>query len=439
MSIKNPGEINDIALTSIAPPGRTWKVGMLFILGCLSLGIFAWSYQIRHGLEWSGISHPIGWGVYITNFVFWIGIGHAGTLLSAILYLLRAPFRTSMYRISEAMTIFAVMTAALFPVIHLGRALLAYWIIPYPNQRMLWVNFKSPLVWDAFAIATYFIVSLAFFILGMIPDLAAFRDETKGWRHHFYRIASFGFRGTHHQWLHYLRGYLLFAAIATPLVFSVHSIVSWDFAVSSLPGWHSTIFAPYFIAGAIFSGCAMVLTIIIPLRAAYPAFKTVMRLEDIESVAKIILFTSLIVTYSYLTEAFMAYYSGSPFERSVFRFRAFGETRGIFWSMIAFNSVMPLLLWMKKVRRNTALLFVICILINIGMWLERFSIVTTSPAHDFDPFTWGNYRFEWAEIWITIGSFGWFFMWLLIFIKIMPTIAVSELKQSSTGITKQEI
>ena len=430
MSRISYADINETALSALGPPGRSWYLGMTFILAILSMGIFAWSYQIRHGLEWSGINHPIGWGVYITNFVFWIGIAHAGTLISAVLHLLRAPFRKSICRASEAMTVFAVMTAGLFPIIHLGRAAYAYWLIPYPNQRGLWINFKSPIIWDVFAIAVYLIVSISFFLLGLIPDLAAMRDESKGFRRIFYRISAFGFRGTNHQWLHYLRGYLLFAAIATPLVISVHSIVSWDFAVSSLPGWHSTIFAPYFVAGAIFSGCAMVLTIVIPLRRVFPGFSDIIKVNHLENVGKMILFTGLIITYSYAVEFFMAYYSGAEYERALFWFRSFGELKWLFWLMLSCNVLVPLLLAFRKIRSHILALFIISILINVGMWLERFVIVVTSLGHDFSPFAWGSYRFEWAEIWISIGSFGWFFMWFFIFVKIMPSIAMSELKQS---------
>jgi len=426
------GTINDTVVESMVPPGKRWLIGFLVILSALSMGVFAFSVQLRHGLEWSGINHPISWGVYITNFVFWIGIGHAGTLISAVLYLVRAPFRNSIYRASEAMTVFAVMTAGLFPIIHLGRAWFAYWLLPYANQRELWVNFKSPLLWDVFAISTYMSVSIAFFILGLIPDLAAVRDESKGLKRFLYSIPSLGFKGTNHQWIHYMRGYLLFAAIATPLVFSVHSIVSWDFAMSSLPGWHSTIFAPYFVAGAIFSGCAMVLTIMIPLRKAFSGFAEIIKIKDLEGMAKMIIFTSLIVTYAYATEFFMAYYSGSKFERAIFWFRPFGEMKGYFWLMVFCNCMVPIALWWKKIRTNIVLLFVISLLVNVGMWLERFNIVGTSLAHGFDPFSWASYQFEWVEIWITIGSFGWFFMWFFIFVKIMPAIAVSDMKQSIT-------
>ena len=403
---------------------------MVFIFGAFGMGAFAWTYQIGHGLEWSGINHPIAWGVYITDFVFWIGIGHAGTLISAVLYLVRAPFRTTIYRASEAMTVFAVLTAALFPLIHLGRALYGFWLFPYPNQRELWINFKSPLLWDVFAVSTYMSVSIAFFLLGLVPDLASIRDDSKGIKRFLYAIPSLGFRGTNHQWLHYLRGYLLFAAIATPLVFSVHSIVSWDFAMSSIPGWHTTIFAPYFVSGAIFSGCAMVLTIMIPLRKAFKGFDEIITVRDLEGMAKMIVFTSLIVGYSYAIEFFIAYYSGSQGERSIFWFRAFGEYKYFVWGMIFCNVILPIALWFKKIRTSIPALFIISIFVNIGMWLERFNIVVTSLAHDSDPFVWGTYQFEWAEIWITIGSFGWFFLWFFIFVKIMPSLAIAELKET---------
>ena len=420
--------INDCVALSMEPPGRPWWICLLFLFGAFGMGAFAWTYQIGHGLEWSGISHPIAWGVYITDFVFWIGIAHAGTLISAILHLLRAPFRTAICRASEAMTVFAVMTAGLFPLIHLGRMLHGFWLLPYPNQRELWVNFKSPLLWDLFAVSTYMFVSVAFFLLGLVPDLASVRDESRGLKRFLYGIPSLGFKGTNHQWLHYTRGYLLFAAIATPLVFSVHSIVSWDFAVASIPGWHSTLFAPYFVAGAIFSGCAMVLTILIPLRKAFEGFETIITVKDLEGVAKIIVFTSLIVGYSYAMEFFFAYYSGSPGERSLFRFRLFGEYGYFVWGMIFCNAVVPIALWFQSIRTSIPALFTISILINVGMWLERFVIVVTPLAHDADPFVRGTYRFEWVEIWITIGSFGCFFLCFFIFVKTVPSLAIAELK-----------
>jgi len=423
------GTINDKVVNSLEPPGRSWIVSMVVILGALSMGIFAWMIQIIHGLEWSGVNHPVAWGVYITNFVFWIEIGHGGTMVSAVLYLTRARFRNSICRASEAMTVFAVMTAGLFPLIHLGRSWLFFWLMPYPNQREMWVNFKSPLLWDVFAVATYLSVSMVFFVLGLLPDLAAVGDESKGLKRLLYRIAAVRFRGTNHQWLHYVRGYLLFAAVATALIFSVASIVSWDFAVSSLPGWHSTIFGPYFLAGAIFSGCAMLLAIVIPLRRVFPGFEGLVKIEDLESVAKMLIFTSLIVTYVYAIEFFMAYYSGSQFEKAIFWFRSFGEMKHFFWLVVACNSIVPIALWSKKVRTNIPALFIISLVILVGMWLERFVVVVSSTAHGFDPFAWATYQFEWAEIWITIGSFGWFFMWIFIMVKIVPFIAVSEMKE----------
>ena len=413
-------------------PGKPWVIGMVPILGALLMGIFALAIQVRHGLEWSGINHPVGWGVYITNFVFWIEIGHGGTLVSAVLYLARARFRNSICRASEAMTVFAVMTAGLFPLIHMGRVWLFYWLLPYPNQRMLWVNFKSPLIWDVFAVGTYLSVSMTFFVLGLIPDLAAMGDESKGLKRLFYRLAAFKFRGTNHEWLHYVRGYVLFAGLATGLIFSVASIVSWDFAVASVPGWHSTIFGPYFLAGAIFSGCAMLLLIVISLRWIFPDFKELILVNDLEGVAKLVIFTSLIITYVYLIETFMAYYSGSEFEKAIIWYRAFGDMKLIFWFMVICNSLVPLTLFFKKIRTNIPLLFAIALLILVGMWLERFVIVVSSLAHGPVPFTWSKYQFEWAEIWITIGSFGWFLMWVFIVAKIVPFIAISELKERLT-------
>ncbi len=424
--------VNEDILRAMEPPKKGWWLVFYIALILLAMGAVALWYQIVHGLEVSGINNSIHWGFYITNFVFWVEIGHAGTLISAVLYLVRAPFRTSVYRISEAMTVFAIMTAGLFPLIHLGRIWNFYWLIPYPNQRHLWVNFKSPLLWDVFGVATYISVSMSFFMIGLIPDMAVLRDETKGLRRFCYSLLAFRFRGTNHQWLHYMRGYLLCAAIATPLVFSVATIVSWDFAMSSIPGWHSTIFGPYFLAGAIFSGCAMLLTIIIPVRAVFPGFKNIIKIADLEGVAKLVIFMGTLVAYSYLIEFFMAYYSGNQFEKSIFWFQPFGEYKLFFFVTIFCILVVPLLLWFKKVRTHIPSLFVISIVINIGMWLERFNIIVISLAHSFDPHMWRSYHFEWGEIWITLGSFGWFFMWFLLFIKIMPSLAICEVKETLT-------
>ncbi|KAK3606862.1 hypothetical protein CHS0354_018456 [Potamilus streckersoni] len=421
--------ITEDVLNTLEPPGGKWYISMGIILTMLGMGIYALAYQIMFGLEVSGISHPIGWGVYITDFVFWVGIGHAGTLISAVLFLTRAPFRTSIYRAAEAMTVFAVLTAGLFPLIHIGRIWNFYWLIPYPNQRMLWVNFKSPLLWDVFAVSTYMSVSILFFIVGLVPDFATVRDRSVGFKRLIFSILSLNFRGTNHQWIHYMRGYLLFAALATPLVFSVHSIVSFDFAMSSIPGWHTTVFPPYFVAGAIFSGCAMVITIMIPMRIIFPGYDKIITVPHLEAMAKMILFTSVIVTYAYSIEFFIAYYSGVKYERALFWYRPFGELKVFFWLMVLCNCISPIPLWRKKIRTNIPALFFISILINIGMWLERYNIVGTSLAHDFDPFVWGYYTFEWGEIWITIGSFGWFFMWFFMFVKLMPSLAVAELKE----------
>ena len=431
MSSLSYASINEDVLKSLEPPKHKWFLSMAIILSALGMGIYALAFQIGHGMEVSGINNPIGWGVYITDFVFWVGIAHAGTLISAVLFLTRAPFRVSIYRAAEAMTVFAVLTAGLFPLIHIGRIWNFYWLIPYPNQRQLWVNFKSPLLWDVFAVSTYMSVSIAFFLVGLIPDFASVRDNaSKGFKKFFYGVISLGFRGTNHQWMHYMRGYLLFAALATPLVFSVHSIVSWDFAMSSIPGWHTTIFAPYFVAGAIFSGCAMVITIMIPLRKIFSGFSEIITVTHLEAMAKMCIFTGIIVTYAYSIEFFVAYYSGAKYERALFWYRPFGDLKFFFWLMVFCNCVGPIPLWRKKIRRNIPALLVISIIINIGMWLERFNIVGTSLAHDFNPFVWRNYTFEWGEIWITIGSFGWFFMWFFLFVKLMPSLAIAELKES---------
>ncbi|MDH4224806.1 MAG: polysulfide reductase NrfD [Deltaproteobacteria bacterium] len=444
MSAITYADVNrDILKTMVRPKPAYYLLisGSLFalLIGGVSLAI-----QTDVGLGLSGISHPIGWGFYITNFVFWIGIGHAGTLISAVLFLTRAPWRNPIYRAAEAMTVFAVMTAGLFPLIHVGRTWFAYWMIPYPNQRMLWTNFKSPLEWDVFAVSTYLTISVLFFIIGLIPDLAAMRDSATGTRKKIYTLLSLGWTNSYQQWLHYMRGYLLLAAFSTPLVFSVHSIVSFDFAMSFLPGWHTTIFPPYFVAGAIFSGMAMVLTIVIPLRKIFGLEKFI-TLHVLQSSARLILFTSFIVGYAYMTELFMAYYSGNHFERSLFYFRLFGEFSDgapfrdahlfswpslAFWTMIFCNMISPLPLWRWKIRNNIYALFIISIFINIGMWFERYNIIVSSLQRDFDPYVWGSYWPTIIEAGITLGSFGFFFTLFLLFIRAMPSMAIAELKES---------
>jgi molybdopterin-containing oxidoreductase family membrane subunit len=351
-------------------------------------------------------------------------------LISAILFLFRARFRTAVYRVAEAMTVFAVMTAGLFPVIHLGRPWFGYWILPYPNERTLWINFRSPLVWDAFAISTYLVVSSLFLLSGLIPDAAALRDRSSGPRRHFYAFFAMGWRGTDEEWRHHSRAYLFFAAFATPLVISVHSVVSWDFAVSVVPGWHSTLFPPYFVAGAILSGVAMVLTLLVPLRRALGIEELVTQ-RHLDLLSRLVLLTSLIVTFSYSMEFVLALWRGPKVELETMLFRPLGHYAPFFWTMVFCNCLLPLALFSARVRESSAALLVIGLLVNVGMWLERFNIVVTSLSHNRIPFDWSTYRPAPAEIGITIGSFGWFFTWFLIFLKLLPAVSIAELKEEA--------
>lgn len=448
-------KINDDILDMLERPHPSYFLLVLGFLIALGLGVLSLALQIDVGIGYSGVSHPIAWGVYITNFVFWIGIGHAGTLISAVFYLTRAPWRTAIYRAAEAMTVFAVMTAGMFPLLHTGRAWLTYWLIPYPNQRMLWVNFKSPLAWDVFAVSTYMTVSILFFMIGLIPDIAIMRDEAlrKGnkLRAAIFAPLALAWRGTNHQWLHYMRAYLIYAAIATPLVFSVHSIVSWDFAMSSVPGWHTTIFAPYFVAGAIFSGLAMVMTVLIPVRVVF-GLEAYITDHVVQSVCRVIIFTSIIVGYAYATEFFIAWYSGSPFERTIFYFRPFGlmkeatllgdQTIGFpqiaFFLMVFCNVIAPIPLWRWKVRNNIVMVWIICGLINVGMWFERFNIVGSSLQREYVPAAWGSYWPTIVEFGITVGSFGLFFTLFSLFVKALPPMAIMELKEAAHPPMKKE-
>ncbi|MBI4543208.1 MAG: polysulfide reductase NrfD [Gemmatimonadetes bacterium] len=406
------------------------------VLSGLGFGAYCWALQLKYGLGITGYEPPIFWGSYITNFVFWVGIAHSGTLISAILFLFRSGWRSSVYRASEAMTVFAVMTAGLFPVLHLGRAWYAYWVAPYPNIRGLWSNFRSPLVWDIFAIGTYLTVSATFLLMGLIPDVASVRDQARGWRRKLYEIVSFGWKNSDREWHHFMRMYLFLAALSTPLVLSVHSVVSWDFAMAIVPGWHATIFAPYFVAGAIFSGCGMVITILVPLRKAFH-LERYLKVRQFENLAKLCLLTSLIVSYAYATEFFVAWYSGNPFERAAFYSRAFGDYWWATWTMMTCNVLIPQLLWFKKIRTSIPALFVISIFINIGMWSERFVIIVTSLAHEFEPWQWGSYYLpRWPEIGILVGSFCWFAMWFLLFVKFFPSVAIAEVKEALPPPTK---
>jgi Ni/Fe-hydrogenase subunit HybB-like protein len=410
-------------------PTWGWFACVALAMTCLAIGISAWMYQTFWGLGVAGYYPPVMWGVYIVSFVFWVGIGHAGTLISAILYLFRAGFRTSIYRASEAMTVFAVMTAGLFPILHLGRWWKAFWLIPYPNWRWIWPNFKSPLVWDVFAISTYLTVSATFFYVGLIPDIAILRDrETNPIRKAILSQLSLGWRNSDREWRHFARAYLFLAAFATPLVLSVHSVVSFDFAMANSPGWHTTIFPPYFVAGAIFSGIGMVFTIIIPIRKFFN-LKKYITLNDLDAASKLCLFTSMVVGCAYLTEFFMGWVSGSSTEHEFWWNRVFGQWWWAAWIMLLCNCILPQSLWSQKLRRNTTWLFILSLFINLGMWFERFVIVEPSLSHEFEPWQWSSYIPTYIDYCILLGSFGWFFMWFLLFIKQFPVLAIAEVKE----------
>jgi len=368
------------------------------------------------------------WGYPIVNFVFWVGIGHAGTLISAILFLFRQKWRTAINRFAEAMTIFAVICAGTFPGIHIGRVWLAYWLFPIPNQMDMWPQFRSPLLWDVFAVGTYFTVSLLFWYMGMIPDLATMRDRsTTKVKQIAYGIVAVGWRGSMRHWHRYERAYLLLAALATPLVLSVHSVVSFDFAVAQLPGWHTTIFPPYFVAGAIFSGFAMVLTLAIPARELW-GLKNFITIRHIENMCKIILFTGSIVGFAYSMEFFIAWYSGELYESFAFINRAFGPYAWAYWIMVSCNVLTPQIFWFKKARTNIMVVFIASLVVNVGMWFERFVIVITSLANDFLPSSWGIFEPTWVDVLTLLGSFGLFMTFFLLFIRYLPVIAIAEIK-----------
>jgi Ni/Fe-hydrogenase subunit HybB-like protein len=427
-------DVADKVLRAMTRPGPIYTALLGMCVSLVILGGVAWAYQIQTGIGVSVKTNPVGWSLYITTFVFWVGIAHSGTLISAILFLLRARWRTSIFRSAEAMTVIAVMTAGLFPFIHLGRVWRVYYLLPYPNQRELWPNFKSPLIWDVFAITTYFTISAIFFFIGMIPDLAVIRDRAQGWRKRIYTVLSLGWRGSDGEWKNYLSAYVLFAGLATPLVISVHSVVSWDFAMSIVPGWHTTIFAPYFVAGAIHSGFAMVLTLLIPLRRILQCEELITR-RHLESMAKVIILTGLIVGYAYGLEFFLAWYGGNKAEYDVFVYRATGHYAVEYWIMVTCNALLPLAFLFKKVRTSLVALFLLSILINVGMWFERFVIIVTSLSHEYLPHGWGEIHlyaageWKWVDLAIVAGSFGWFFMWFLLFIKTLPWIAITEVRE----------
>jgi molybdopterin-containing oxidoreductase family membrane subunit len=410
-------------------PTALWWGAFLTSFAVMMVGITAVSYQIRTGIGTWGLNKTVGWAFDITNFVFWIGIGHAGTLISAILFLLRQKWRTSVNRSAEAMTLFAVICAGIFPVIHMGRPWLAYWMAPYPNTRgSLWVNFRSPLVWDFFAISTYFTISLIFWYVGLLPDLATYRDRLPpGLRKKIISFFALGWNGSYRIWQRYEIVYTLLAGLATPLVVSVHTIVSWDFATSVIPGWHTTIFPPYFVAGAIFSGMAMVLTLMIIARKVM-ALENYITTRHVEKMCKIVLVTSGMVALAYMTEFFTALYSGNEYEQFVFMNRAIGPSWWAYWIMVSCNVLIPQLLWFKRLRTNLTTVFLISILINVGMWFERFNIIVSSLQRDYLPSSWAGYSPTSIEIATLAGSFGLFFTCFLLFCRFLPMIAVSEVK-----------
>jgi len=409
-------------------PPLAWYVAFLLCAGLAGLLFILIAYLIGVGIGIWGLNIPVGWGFDITNFVFWIGIGHAGTLISAILFLFRQKWRTGINRMAEAMTIFAVICAGVFPGIHVGRAWLAYWLAPYPNYMGAWPNFRSPLLWDVFAVSTYFTISLLFWYLGMIPDLAALRDRATTWRRQLlYGLAALGWRGSARQWARYEIAYLILAALATPLVLSVHSVVSLDFAVSILPGWHSTIFPPYFVAGAIFSGFAMVLTLAVPARELF-GLKELITKRHLENMTKILLATGLMVAYAYIVELFTAWYSGNLYEKFAAANRALGPYAWCYGLMLFCNVVAPQFFWFRRVRQNLWATWIIAVLVNVGMWLERFVIIVVSLSRDFLPSSWGSYTPTWVEIGMLIGSFGLFFSLFLLFCRYLPMVAMAEVK-----------
>jgi Ni/Fe-hydrogenase subunit HybB-like protein len=404
----------------------------LLALGIVIIGVVQFflsvAYQTYWGFGVAGYQAPVFWGLYIVTFVFWIGIGHAGTLISAILFLFRAKWRNAVNRGAEALTVFAVITAALFPVLHLGRLWKLYFLVPYPNQRALWVNFKSPLLWDVFAINTYMMISIVFFYIGLIPDIAMARDRATGVKKLVYTILSLGWQGTGPQWKAHSRTVLHLSGLATPLVLSVHSVVSWDFAMSVVPGWHATIFAPYFVAGAVFGGFAMVINVLIPVRRIFGLEKYLTNYH-FENMSRFILLTSTICGYAYGMEYFIAWYSGVEAERTTFWLRAFGPYWFSTWCMITFNVIFPQLLWIKRLRTNLPFLFVLCFFINVGMWFERYVIIITSLSREYVTGAWGLYIVSPIELSILVGSFCWFSMWFLLFLKAFPVIAVHEVKE----------
>jgi len=420
-------KISAIVLTR--PTSLGWLVGFGLAFSIVMLLTVSIAWLIIKGVGIWGINIPIGWGFAIVNFVWWIGIGHAGTLISAILFLLNQKWRTSINRFAEAMTLFAVACAGIFPLIHTGRPWYAYWMFPYPSTMGIWPQFRSPLIWDVFAVSTYGTVSLLFWFVGLIPDLATLRDRavTKP-KQIIYGMLAMGWRGSARHWHGYQSAYLLLAGLATPLVLSVHTVVSFDFAVAIVPGWHTTIFPPYFVAGAIYSGFAMVITIAVPLRKAY-GLEDFITMRHLENMAKVMLATGLIVAYGYFFEFFMAEYSGNKFDVYLVQQRLHGPYSHYYLALILCNIVTPQLLWFQKVRTNVPLLFVMSLIINLGMWLERFVIVVISLTRDFMPSAWGRYSATFWDYATLLGTMGLFTALLFLFVRGLPAISIAEMRE----------
>ena len=415
-----------------------WVFGLLLAFMVLQNLAIGATWLIIKGVGVWGINIPVGWGFAIINFVWWIGIGHAGTLISAILLLLNQSWRNAINRFAEAMTLFAVMCAGMFPVLHTGRPWLAYWLIPYPNTMDLWPQFRSPLLWDVFAVSTYFTISAVFWFVGLLPDLATLRDTAKTKATQMiYGALAMGWRNSARHWQRYEKASLLLAGLATPLVVSVHTVVSFDFAVSIIPGWHTTIFPPYFVAGAIYSGFAMVLTLMIPVRKFY-GLDDIITLRHLNNMAKVTLATALIVAYGYTMEAFFGYFSADTYEQHMIWNRMTGTYAIFYWCLILCNIITPQFLWSKKIRTSPGILWIISIIVNIGMWLERFVIVVTSLHHDFLPSSWANY---WPTIWdwaVYTGTLGLFMTLIFLFVRVLPMITIFELRMLLPGARVKE-
>ncbi|MGE3958994.1 MAG: NrfD/PsrC family molybdoenzyme membrane anchor subunit [Vicinamibacterales bacterium] len=419
-------KISSIVLTQRTPIG--YYLALLSAAGLAGLLLMSLSYLVVKGIGIWGNNIPVGWAFDITNFVWWIGIGHAGTLISAILLLLKQTWRTSINRFAEAMTLFAVACAGIFPLFHTGRPWLAYWLFPLPNTMAVWPQFRSPLIWDVFAVSTYATVSALFWYVGLVPDVATLRDRAQGkFAQRVYGMMALGWRGSARHWHRYETAYLLLAGLSTPLVVSVHSVVSFDFSVSILPGWHTTIFPPYFVAGAIYSGFAMVLTLAIPMRVVY-GLEDFITMRHLQNMAKVMLLTGLIVAYGYGVEAFIAWYGGNYYEGFMMLNRINGPYWPHYWALIFCNVIFPQLLWFKSVRMNVPMLFLISIVVNVGMWLERFVIIVLSLHRDFLPSSWGMFSptfWDWSTY---VGTIGLFLTLFFLFVRLLPAISIFEMR-----------